>query len=119
MHSFSMLETPQRPYLMWLKTGLKTAEGRVNTPSYRKVLVGDPIVFTNRDSGHFLRGIVTFKHEYPDFEAMLRAEGVRNMLPFCEDGDIRKALAVYQAFPGAHRVKEFGCVALGLRPTND
>lgn len=88
----------------------------MNTPQYRKASIGEEVVFTNRQTGRFLRGLISFKHEYSTFEDMLLTEGVKNMLPFLEEGDLQQALEVYGSFPGAQRVKEFGCVAIGLKP---
>ena len=115
MHKFSMINTPERPYLKWLKDGTKTAEGRVNTEKYRKLKIGDEISFTSTSNGDFISGIVTFKHEYKNFEEMLLAEGIKNMLPFLNDNDLEKGIRVYRGFPGSERVKEFGCVAIGIK----
>lgn len=115
MHKFSMINTSERPYLTWLKEGIKTAEGRVNTPKYRKIEIGDEIMFTDTESNRFICGVATFKHEYDTFEKMLISEGVTNMLPFLDDGNLKEAIQVYESFPGAGRVKKFGCVAIGMK----
>ena len=117
MHKFSMINTRERPYLKWLNEGVKTAEGRVNSDKYRRIAVGDEIRFTDASSGEFIQGIVTFKHEYKTFAEMLRSEGVKNMLPFLNDDELEKGIGVYQAFPGSARVKQFGCVAIGIKIT--
>ncbi len=118
MHKFSMINTRERPYLKWLKDGVKTAEGRVNSEKYQNIKVGDEIMFTDIKSGDFISGTVTFKHQYTTFEDMLKAEGVKNMLPFLDDSDLEKGVQVYQNFPKSERVKEFGCVAIGIKVTN-
>ena len=117
MHKFSMINTIKRPYLKWLKDGIKTAEGRVNSEKYQKIKIGDEITFADTKNGDFIKGIVTSKHEYSTFEEMLRLEGVKNMLPFLEDGDLEKGVQVYQNFPGSKRIKKFGCVAIGIKVT--
>ena len=48
MHKFSMINTPERPYLKWLKDGIKTAEGRVNSEKYRKIKIRDEIIFDTK-----------------------------------------------------------------------
>jgi Uncharacterized conserved protein len=114
VHKCSIISTPSRPYLKWLKEGIKTAEGRVNTEKYRKIAIGDEIVFTDTQSGDYIRGSVIFKHIYTTFEEMLRIEGVKNMLPFLNDSELSRGIQVYESFPGAERVQQFGCVAIGL-----
>lgn len=118
MHKFSMINTSERPYLTWLKEGVKTAEGRVNTPKYRNIKIGDEIMFTDTETDKFIRGFVTFKREYDTFEEMLTSEGVKNMLPFFSDENLKEAIQVYKSFPGAERVKKFGCVAIGMKITS-
>ena len=117
MHRFSMINTDERPYLKWLKDGIKTAEGRVNSEKYQKIAIGDEIIFTDTGSSDFIKGIVIFKHEYSTFEEMLKLEGVKNMLPFLADDDLNEGIQVYQNFPGSERVKKFGCVAIGIEVT--
>ena len=46
---------------------------------------------------------------------MLISEGVKNMLPFLNNDELEKGIKVYQNFPGAERVKKFGCVAIGIK----
>ena len=112
-----MINTPERPYLKWLKDEIKTAEARVNSEKYQKIKIGDEIIFTDSKSNDFIKGIVSFKHEYTTFEEMLKSEGVKNMLPFLNDDDPEKGIQVYQNFPGSERIKKFGCVAIGMKVT--
>ena len=112
-----MINTPERPYLKWLKDGIKTAEGRVNSEKYQKIEIGDEIIFSDTKSDDFIKGIVIFKHKYITFEEMLKLEGIKNMLPFLNDGDLEKGTQVYQNFPGSERVKKFGCIAIGMKVT--
>ncbi|MBO6055615.1 MAG: ASCH domain-containing protein [Alphaproteobacteria bacterium] len=113
-YNLSMINTADRPYLNWLTSGVKKAEGRVNSPRYRSMQVGDTILFCDRKTGYYIFGKVKFKHEYNSFEEMLKAEGVSNMLPFLEDHELAEGVDVYNAFPRASRVHEFGCVAIGI-----
>ena len=117
MHKFSIINTAERPYLTWLKEGIKTAEGRINSPKYQSIKIGDKIMFINQKSGEFICGFVIFKHEYNTFEQMLISEGVKNMLPFLNDENLKEAIQVYEKFPGAERIKKFGCVAIGMKVT--
>lgn len=114
LHKFSMINTTERPYLTWLKDGIKTAEGRVNVEKYRNIQIGDEVVFTDTQNDCFIKGFITFKHEYTSFRDMLISEGVKNMLPFLNDDELERGIEVYQSFPGSNRVKQFGCVAIGI-----
>jgi ASC-1-like (ASCH) protein len=38
-----MINTSERPYLKWLKDGIKTAEGRVNSEKYQGIQLGDEV----------------------------------------------------------------------------
>lgn len=113
-HSCSMINTIDRPYLSWLASGLKTAEGRINSPQYRKMKVEDTISFCDKSTGQYIWGLVRFKREYKSFYDMLKSEGVSNMLPFLKNSEIEKGVEVYNNFPGSERVKRFGCVAIGV-----
>lgn len=115
IYKFSIINTPQRPYIKWLRDGVKKAEGRVNTPKFQVIKIGDLISFSDINSKDSIEGIVKFKHEYKDFRSMLIKEGVSNMLPFLMDDQLEEGVKVYEAFPKSERVKIFGCLALGIR----
>jgi len=112
-----MINSPERPYLKWLASGEKTAEGRCNTKKYRSMSIGDFITMKSTSTDEYIKGKIVFKHEYDSFRAMLETEGVKNMLPFLHDDEIEVGIAVYEAFPGSERVEEYGCVAIGLHIT--
>ena len=111
-HSFSIMNTKERPYLKWLSEGIKTAEGRVNAEKYQNIEIGEYVLFHYEEE--YIYGTVKFKHEYSSFREMLLNEGVPNMLPFLKNDEIDKAVEVYNAFPGSERVKIYGCVAIGI-----
>lgn len=111
-HKLSIINTLERPYLTWLKDGIKKAEGRVNSPIYQGMKIGESIIFYSHN--HYIYGIISFKHEYKTFEDMLKNEGITNMLPFLTSSDMHAAVDVYNSFPGSERVKKFGCIAIGI-----
>lgn len=113
-HKLSIINTVERPYLTWLDSGIKTAEGRVNAQKCRQMNLQDTILLFNNVDYQYIYGTIAFKHEYPSFEEMLVNEGVKNMLPFLNDGDLEKGIEVYNSFPGSSRVLELGCVAIGI-----
>lgn len=114
-HKISILQTADRPYLQWLVRGIKTAEGRVNTPTYQSMRPGDRLTLVDKANRESLTGVITFLHNYASFRKMLENEGVRNMLPFLRDDEVEAGIKIYQSFPGSHRVQIFGCVAIGVR----
>ena len=115
VHRLSIINTIERPYLKWLANGQKTAEGRINTPARRKMQVGEQIFLFNNKKDQNILGVISFKHEYKTFREMLASEGVNNMLPFLKSEELEQAVKVYESFPGAERIKEFGCVAIGIK----
>lgn len=116
-HVKSIINTPSRPYLSWLKNGEKTAEGRINSPAWKKITVGDWLMLKDSKTDEYLLGIVSFKHEYKIFKEMLLTEGVSNMLPFLNADALEEGIKVYESFPGAERIQTFGCVAVGIKTT--
>ena len=114
-HRISIINTPDRPYLEWLSSGIKTAEGRVNTPARRKMIEGDYIFLFDEKRDQNIYGQISFKHEYKTFREMLLTEGVKNMLPFLDSEDLEQGIKTYESFPGSERVKKFGCVAIGIK----
>lgn len=117
-HILPMINKPDRPYLNWLVDGTKKAEGRVNGPACRKMKVGDTILLNDGRRGEYVYGTITFKNEYATFEQMLHAEKVSNMLPFLSDEQVDEGVRIYNSFPGADRVRELGCVAIGITVIN-
>lgn len=115
VHRMSIINTVECPYLKWLTSGEKTAEGRINTFARRKMKVGEHIFLFNEKEDQNILGIISFKHEYKTFKEMVITEGVNNLLPFLKSEDVEQAVKVYESFPGAKRVKEFGCVAIGIK----
>lgn len=113
-HNLSIINSQSRPYLTWLKSGIKTAEGRVNIPRYQKMKIGETLILRDLHRDQHLYGVISFKHKYRDFKEMLKSEGVKTMLPFLKNDEIEKAIEVYNSFPGSARVMIFGCVAIGI-----
>lgn len=107
--------TPEYPFLRWWEKGTKKVLGHFNSEKSQNIKVGREIYLNDKKSKDYVKGIVTFKHEYKTIREMLEAEGVKNMLPFLNDDDIEKGVQYYQAVPGWDLVEKYGCVAFGLR----
>ncbi len=99
------------PYLQYLKQGIKTAEGRVNSIGYSNLVPGVFIDFYSKLEEILCR--VIYKHQYSSFKEMLNKEGLQNMLP--NKKTIEEGEMVYARFPGANRVVKFGAIAIGVQ----
>lgn len=111
-HKISTMSNKDRPYIIWLAQGVKAAEGRINIPLFQKMKVGQTVCFHNRFQ--YVLCKISFLHTYKGFREMLEKEGVKKMLPFART--IEEGIKVYQSFPGASRVSQFGAVAIGVEP---
>jgi ASC-1-like (ASCH) protein len=108
----SIISTPKQPYLELIVGKKKRAEGRIYHEKIR-AFQGDKRLCLYNQRNYVLCRIVAL-HPYPSFEEMLLGEGIRSMLPFANS--MEEALKIYNSFPGAHRVTEYGAVAILLDP---
>ena len=117
IHRFLVSNTIERPLLRWYQEGVKKILGNMNIEKCQRIKVGDEILLTDKQNRAYVKGIVTFKHEYDTIRDMVKSEGVKNLLPFLNDDDIEEGVNFYQNIPEFHCVDEYGCVAFGLRIT--
>jgi len=110
-HHITIFSNRDYPYIKWIATKKKTAEGRVNSPFFKKLKKNDTVVFYNKYKDYVLCKI-TYLHEYKNFYAMLFHEKFKSMLPFAKN--IEDAENIYLGFPGSNRVKKYGALAIGL-----
>ena len=106
LHHISIKE----PYLTQIKRGEKTAEGRVNGLMCSRLRAGEYIQFYNYSYSVLCK--IRYFHKYSSFERMLQDEGLCRLLPRIKN--INEGLAIYRKFPGSHRVKQYGAVAIGV-----
>ncbi len=123
VHTFTIQNRPDAPYLTYIKNGEKTAECRVDSLGYKKLQVGDQVHLHNYKQG-ILCDIV-FLNRYKTFEDMVKTEGATNLLPqlkirkLSPDKLIEAAVNVYKGFPGSQRVTICGCLAIGVKYVSD
>lgn len=99
------------PYLSLIRSGKKQIEGRVFSPRYQKVKVGDLVRMYNQSAEIFCR--ITRICCYPTFKEMLLKEGLDKMVPNAKTVD--EAVGIYRSFEGfAEKEKKFGAVAFGI-----
>ncbi len=110
-HELDMVNHRALPFLQYMERGIKKAEGRVATPQVRSMVIGDRL---------YLKGVeeygifeITYLHFYPGFSEMLDGEGLKTMVPFVDTKE--EAIRIYESFPGAEEVKQYGCCAIGIR----
>ena len=120
--TFTMMNPRHTPYMDYIRSGKKLAEGRINSGGYSHLVEGKTIYFHNRHEGIIC--LITFVHRYKSFEALLEAEGIDNMLPQLKhisssSSKMDEALRIYHSFPGAERVKTFGALAIGVQFLRD
>ena len=99
----------QEPYASQLLNGAKTVEGRLNKGKFAAAQVGDTLRVN--DQAEFE---IVVKNSYATFREMLESEGVANMIPDAHTVD--EALQVYYQFYTPEQEREFGVVALRLKP---
>lgn len=110
MHKLSIINNRQLPFLQYISCGIKKSEGRIATEKVKNFKVGDMLLLEGTNEHVICK--ITFLHFYKNFKEMLINEGLKTMLPFVNTVD--EGVEIYSAFPGASRVKQFGCCAIGV-----
>ena len=104
----------KKKYFDAIKAGIKTVEGRLNSPKFKDLKPGMNIVFKSTDSDEDLTCKVESLNVYPNFEIMLQKEGLEKMLPGIKT--IEEGNTIYESFPGyKDKVKEIGALAIRLK----
>jgi ASC-1-like (ASCH) protein len=103
------------PWFSLIREGKKTVEGRLNSPKYATIAIGDQLVFWSQSYGKevsFIRQ-VTGRVEYPaGFSAMIEGEGLEKILPGYES--VTDGVAVYNQYYSPELEAQRGAVAFQL-----
>lgn len=110
MHKLSIIDNNKLPFLKYIASREKKAEGRIASKFVRNLKVGEKLLLFSKVK--FVVCNIKYLHFYKSFKEMLDVEGLENMVPFVET--TQQALDIYNNFPGAARVKKLGCCAIGL-----
>lgn len=110
MYKLSIIDNGKLPFLKYIASGEKTAEGRVASEFIRNLKIGEKLLLFSK--AKFVICNIKYLHFYDSFEDMLYTEGLENMVPFVATTE--QALKIYRSFPGSQRVKTLGCCAIGL-----
>ena len=101
------------PYLSFICSGEKKIEGRVFSPRYQKVKVGEVLRFYNETHETICR--VSCITRFLSFKEMLVNRGVQKLVPNAKTLD--EAVQIYHSFEGfIEKEKQFGVVAFDLQP---
>ncbi|TDG95799.1 hypothetical protein [Cardinium endosymbiont of Culicoides punctatus] len=87
------------------------------------MVVGNHLKLFDRHAQWGILCEVTSKDIYASFEEMLQNKGVLPLLPqlaslathVSNEELFKRAANIYHSFPGAHRVRQFGAVAIGVK----
>lgn len=101
----------QQKYFDYIKSGLKTVEGRIASSSLKAVNPGDIIIF--ECSNELLSCRVVQKYTYESFEKMLKERGLQNCLPAVTD--LAVGIEIYRSFPNYRELEpKYGVIAFTL-----
>lgn len=109
----------QKKYLDFIRTGQKVVEGRLFTPKYKQLKVGQVVRFYENDHPqNFLDVQITSLNAYPTFREMLEKEGLPSCLPGIESLD--EGVSIYHQFPNYQTEETLkGALAIGVKPIYD
>ena len=120
IYKFPVINTPNHTSLQWWADRLKAVYVHINIEKCEKINVDDFVFVEDVNSNACVIGKIIFKHKYDSYEELLKAEGVKNILPFLNDSsisndDIEKVAQYFKHFPGSELVDMYGCVAFGIK----
>jgi len=107
--------TLHKKYLDQIKSGLKIAEGRINSGAFKNVQPDSKIKFFDgkNPQSYVICKIISVR-KYSTFRNMLVDLGINNMLPGISDID--KAVKIYDDIPGyRERCRMHGCLGLEIQ----
>lgn len=79
IHKLSIQNPPICPTFTYIKKGIKTVEGRKNSPTYQKYKKGDILIFMCDNEELYTR--ITYIHRYQTVEDYLMRETLKKALP--------------------------------------
>ena len=109
-YTLNAINDKNQPWLQCIVNGSKKAEVRIATDKVKSFKIGDTLTLNGKNE--FVKCKIVYLHFYKSFEEMLDKECLKNVAPFLTKKS--DALKLYYSFPGAERVKTFGCCAIGV-----
>jgi len=91
-HIMSFINDKKCPLLDYIKKGIKTVEGRKNSPQYQQIKVGDFIIFKAKNEND-VKVEVTYINKYKSLTDYINKETVEKTIPCAKD--YREAKDIY------------------------
>ena len=107
----------QSRFYKQMKCGVKTVEARPNYPSFRDIVPGTTVEFTDRSSGSSFIAKITSRRVHRNFATMLRKETIQACLPDHDPTDLQRAVNTYHSFRhGTYKfiARKHGVVSFGF-----
>ena len=106
-----LIKEVQEPWFEYIKSGEKTIEGRLNKGSFQELKKGDIVHWKNVDN--IIKTKIISIHHHKDFEKMLRAHRLYNVLPGIKT--YKDGVKVYNKFFSSSDVKKYGVLAIKIQ----
>jgi ASC-1-like (ASCH) protein len=103
--------TVKEPWFSLIKNEKKTVEGRLNRGLFKRINVGDVIVWVNKNIK--CTTIITYLNNYSSFRELLEKEGLGKVLPTIKSVDA--GVNLYHQYFSEKDEEENGVVAIGLK----
>jgi len=113
-YRISIQNPPETPWLDWIQRGTKTYEGRLNRGLFKKISIGDILIFYNKnDYSREVRTIVTDLKYYDNFGAAFADLGSA-LVPLA-DIDEAQVNKFYLQYFSPDDIKQHGVIAIGIK----
>ena len=112
-------DPPGCPLFEYIKNGVKTVEGRKNSPKNQQIMKDDVIIFINEKTGEKLIAKVTYIHKYNDVLDYLKKETLSSALPCVKT--YKDGVALYNEFSDPEERKSlrdkygYGFLGIGIQ----
>jgi ASC-1-like (ASCH) protein len=109
----SIDNSPNTPWLDLIEQGIKKFEGRVNVGDWKKMKIGDIIIFFDRSTNKRVKTIVTEFRYFPDFGAAFKELG-QQFIPI-KDITVEGVNKLSWKYYSEDHIKKNGMVAVGIK----
>lgn len=104
----------KEPHFTDIAKSIKTVEGRLNKGMFKKMQIGDIIIFESSQSRQKIKIQIVRKTPYNSFKSMLETEGLLRVLP--HEPSIESGLRnIYHKYYTPQQEHEFGVIALEMK----
>ncbi|AYV76243.1 MAG: ASCH domain protein [Terrestrivirus sp.] len=101
----------KEPWFSFICNGDKTIEGRLNKNIFSKFVVGDYVVFENKNDS--CKTQIVGINEYKSFEEYLDNKGLEKTLPSVKT--IEAGISVYRQYYSEEDEKKYGVLAIEIK----